>query len=193
MKSTREAEPCLSWCVSACVQSNHRLDRNPISDSEDEAIMSHRNAIQSGLIPALGRREILKSASAGFGYLALAGLMGQGREKRATAADSASSAIPGPLVPKRPHFPVKAKRVIFLFMNGAMSQMDTFEYKEKLQNDGGKFGPGGDTLLASRYKFSKYGESGTWVSELYPNVAKHVTNYASSVACTPTLPPTLKP
>ncbi len=136
--------------------------------------MSHRNTIQSGLAPALGRREILKSASAGFGYLALAGLMGHGTEKRATAADSVSAALPGPLAPKLPHFPVKAKRVIFLFMNGAMSQMDTFEYKEKLQKNGGKFGPGGGTLLSSRYKFSKYGESGTWVSELYPNVAKHV-------------------
>src|SRR4051812_1957770 len=96
------------------------------------------------LLPsALSRRQVLKSAGAGFGYLALAGMVGQAAEKSA----------PKPLAPKEPHFKAKAKRIIFLFMEGAMSQMDTLEYKAQLQKDGGKAGPGGGTLTASKFKF----------------------------------------
>jgi hypothetical protein len=118
----------------------------------------------------LSRRELLKSSSAGFGLLALAGMLGQNRS--ASAKDN--SPRPGPLAPKSPHFSTKAKRIIFLFMEGAMSQMDTFDYKAKLQESDGKVAPGGGTLTASKFKFAQHGETGTWVSELYPNVAKHV-------------------
>ncbi len=118
----------------------------------------------------LSRRKLLKSSSAGFGLLALAGMLGQNRSARAKDA----SAKPGPLAPKSPHFATKAKRIIFLFMEGAMSQMDTFDYKSKLQESDGKTAPGGGTLTASKFKFAQHGETGTWVSELYPNVAKHV-------------------
>jgi hypothetical protein len=69
--------------------------------------------------------------------------------------------------------PAQAKRIIFVFMQGAMSQMDTFEYKPQLQKDGGKAGPGGGTLTASKFKFQQYGQTGTWFSELLPNLAKH--------------------
>jgi uncharacterized protein DUF1501 len=121
----------------------------------------------------LTRRQALKSASAGFGYLALAGLLGESAA-RAAAARPALNPVPGPLAPKAPHLPVKAKRIIFLFMEGAMSQMDTFEYKPRLQKEDGKVGPGGGTLAASKFKFARHGKSGTWVSELYPHLAKHV-------------------
>jgi hypothetical protein len=117
------------------------------------------------------RRQALKTASAGFGYLALAGLLGQNAPQ---AAASATSERPGPLAPKPAHFPAKAKRIIFLFMQGCISQMDTFEYKPQLQQDDGKPGPGGGTLAASKFKFSQHGESGTWVSGLFPNLAKQV-------------------
>src|SRR4029078_9751290 len=63
---------------------------------------------------------------------------------------------------------------IFLFMEGAMSQLDTFEHKARLQKEDGKVAPGGAILTASKFKFAQHGETGTWVSELYPNVAKHV-------------------
>jgi len=118
------------------------------------------------------RRGLLKSAGAGFGYLALAGLLGH-PAPRARAATSNGPA-PSPLSPRPPHFPAKAKRIIFLFMQGATSQMDTWEYKPKLQADDGKIGPGGGKLVASRFKFAQHGQTGTWVSELYPHVAKHV-------------------
>ena len=119
----------------------------------------------------LSRRQVLKSAGTGFGYLALAGLLGQ---ESARAADNSSKNAPGPLAPKSPHFPAKAKRIIFLFMQGATSQMDTWEHKPKLQKDDGKVGPGGGTVVASKFKWSQHGQTGTWVSQLYPNVAKHV-------------------
>ncbi|AMV38137.1 DUF1501 domain-containing protein [Planctomyces sp. SH-PL62] len=121
------------------------------------------------IVDGLSRRQVLKSAGTGFGMLALAGLLGEAAP-RVRAGDAA----PGPLIPKAPHFPAKAKRIIFLFMNGAMSQMDTFDYKPKLQADDGKVGPGGGSLTASKFKFAQHGETGTWVSELYPNVARYV-------------------
>jgi hypothetical protein len=114
------------------------------------------------------RRQALKTASAGFGYLALAGMLGQ-QARLTMAAERA-----GPVAPKAPHFPAKAKRIIFLFMQGATSQMDTWEYKPKLQESDGKVGPGGGTLTASKFKWAQYGETATWVSELYPHTAKLV-------------------
>ena len=124
---------------------------------------------QSGLT----RRQALKSAGTGFGYLALAGMLGQnGRSARAQSGIGV--AAPNPLAPKVAHFPAKAKRIIFLFMNGAASQMDTWEYKPQLQKDDGKVGPGGGVLTGSKFKFAQHGQTGTWVSELYPHVAKHV-------------------
>jgi hypothetical protein len=121
---------------------------------------------------AFSRRQALKSAGTGFGYLALASLVGQyAPQVRAEAVNTAKN---GPLAPKAPHFPAKAKRVIFLFMQGATSQMDTWEYKAKLQADDAKVGPGGGTLTASKFKFAQHGQTGTWVSELYPHTAKHV-------------------
>ena len=120
----------------------------------------------------LSRRQALKSAGAGFGYLALAGLLGQNATK-ATAAEQNRTSATAPLSPKPAHFAAKAKRIIFLFMEGATSQMDTWEYKEKLQQNDGKVGPGGGTLVASKFKFSQHGQTGTWISELYPHTAKH--------------------
>src|SRR5262245_63204382 len=122
---------------------------------------------------APSRRQILKSAGAGLGYLALAGLLGQ-NAKRGEAAAMPARNPAASLLPRPPHFAAKAKRIIFLFMEGATSQMDTWEYKAKLQEDDGKVSPGGGDLVASKFKFSQHGQTGTWISELYPNVAQHV-------------------
>jgi hypothetical protein len=118
----------------------------------------------------LTRRQALKSAGAGFGYLAFAGLLGQ----NAVKADSAS---PKPLAPKQPPLKTKVKRIIFLFMEGAMSQMDTFEYKSQLQKNGGKPGPGGGTLTASKFNFKQHGQTGSWFSELLPHIAVHADKF----------------
>jgi len=127
-------------------------------------------------IPRLSRREVLQQAGTGFGYLALSGLLGQ-NVARGTGQGKPGPDQPGPLAPKAPHFPTKAKRIIFLFMQGAMSQMDTWEYKPTLQQNDGKVGPGGGSLVSSKFKFAQHGETGTWVSELYPNLSKHVDRF----------------
>lgn len=124
----------------------------------------------------VSRRQVLKRASAGFGYLALAGLLGQNAARSQAATNERTPAV-SPLLPKPPHFATKAKRIIFLFMEGATSQMDTWEYKPRLQESDGKVGPGGGTLTASKFKFSQHGQTGTWVSELYPHVARHVDKF----------------
>ena len=114
----------------------------------------------------LSRRQVLRSAGAGFGHLALAGMLGQ-------AARASDAGAAHPLAPKPPHFKPKATRIIFLFMQGAISQMDTFEYKPTLQRNGGKPGPGGGILTASKFGFRQHGESGTWFSDLMPHMAVH--------------------
>jgi len=136
--------------------------------------MLNGQAVASAISRGLTRRQILKSASAGFGYLPLAGLLGE-NAPRVAAADR--PAAPGPLVPRQPHFRARAKRIIFLFMEGAMSQMDTLEYKAQLQRDDGQEAPGGATLTASRFRFRQHGQTGTWVSDLFPNVARHVDKF----------------
>jgi len=113
----------------------------------------------------ISRRQALKSASAGFGMVALAGLIGQ----QAGADDKVAK----PLAPKTPHFPAKAKRLIFVHMNGSMSHHDTFDYKPQLIKDTGKVGPGGGTLVASKFKYAQHGETGSWFTELLPKLAKH--------------------
>ena len=113
------------------------------------------------------RRDMLKNSALGFGSLALTSML----------------QAENPLAAKRPHFRPRAKRVIFLFMKGGPAHMDTFEYKPLLQRDHGKplpfakpkvtFAKTGN-LLASPWKFKPYGQSGHKVSELFPNVARHV-------------------
>jgi hypothetical protein len=119
--------------------------------------------------PFFSRRSMLQSAACGFGYLALADLC-----SRALAAEPVEEErhYQSPLLPKAPHFPAKAKRVIFLFMQGAPSHVDTFDYKPQLYKDDGKEVLG-RKLLAPPWKFGRAGKSGLYISELFPNVAQH--------------------
>ncbi|MSU48698.1 MAG: DUF1501 domain-containing protein [Opitutus sp.] len=114
----------------------------------------------------LTRRHLLRSTATGFGYLALAGLAAQ-----VAAADAARTV--GRTRP--PHFPARAKRVIFLFMQGGVSHLDTFDYKPRLQAEHGQPFPAGKggKVLASPWKFAQHGQSGQWISELFPHLAKH--------------------
>jgi hypothetical protein len=115
----------------------------------------------------LSRRDALKGGVAGFGYLAFAGL--------ATAAAEKDN----PLAPKKTHFPPKAKRVIFLSMEGGPSHVDTFDFKPKLPDLDGKNMPrrrGFAKVLASPWKFNQHGQGGLWISELFPELAKHADN-----------------
>ena len=118
---------------------------------------------------ARSRRELLQHLACGFGGVALAGLL----------AEEARGEVIDPLAPRPPHFPAKAKRVIFLFMHGGVSHVDSFDPKPKLTEMNGKplpiakpqfeFGGTGN-LLASPWKFKKHGRSGIEVSELFPHI-----------------------
>ena len=111
------------------------------------------------------RRQILKDISAGFGYLAFAGL-----SNVRAAEDSIDD---NPLAEKKPHFPARAKRVIFLCMAGGPSHVDSFDYKPQLAKDHGKPGKYGGSLMKSPWAFRQRGNSGLWISDLFSNVAEH--------------------
>src|SRR6266536_1807012 len=129
------------------------------------------------------RRAFLRSAGGGFGALALAALLAED----ADAAD--------PLAPKKPPRPAKAKRVIFLFMSGGPSHVDTFDPKPELTRLHGEklpasFGPvktrrGVDKnrLLATRRTFARYGQCGMEVSDWLPNLATCVDDLALLRGC----------
>lgn len=117
--------------------------------------------------PSFSRRQVLKTTSSGFGYLAFSALSG-------LAAQGARGATSNnPLAPKPAQFPASAKRVIFLAMQGGPSHLDTFDYKPQLTKDNGKAAKGYAKLLGSPFEFSQHGESGLPISELFPEVAKH--------------------
>ncbi|MBK7642709.1 MAG: DUF1501 domain-containing protein [Planctomycetes bacterium] len=119
-------------------------------------------------LPSPRRRDALKLLSCGFGYLALRSLLAQSAMAQQPEA--------GPLDPKQPHFPPRAKRVIYLSMAGAPSHVDTFDYKPELaahdgQSVAGKYRAGA-VLMASPWKFAQHGKGGLWISELFPELAK---------------------
>ena len=116
------------------------------------------------------RRQLLRSAAAGFGYVAFAGM--------STAKSAEENRAANPLAPKSAHFSAKAKRVIFLCMQGGPSHVDTFDYKPQLTKDHGKRGKYGGTLLKSPWEFRQRGESGLWISDLFPQVAEHADELA---------------
>ena len=120
------------------------------------------------------RREMLQWCANGFGALALS-----------TLSEPASSAIAsGPWAPKPSHFPARAKNVIFLYMDGGPSHVDTFDYKPQLEKyDGqdprkviGKLAPtqfdAVGKVLKGQWKFSQHGEAGHWISELFPHLSE---------------------
>jgi hypothetical protein len=120
----------------------------------------------------LSRRDLLASAGTGFGLLALADLLAAGEDRSAS-----------PYAVRPPHHPAKAKRVIFLYMPGGPSHVDTFDPKPRLATDNGKPLPfekprlertKTGNLLASPWKFNKHGQCGTEVSELLPGMASVV-------------------
>src|SRR5882757_1440132 len=134
------------------------------------------------------RREFLWQAGGGFASVALSGLLdGAFFASQSKGADGVTPFV-NPLAPKRPHFEPKAKSVIFLFMYGGPSHIDTFDYKPTMigrDNQTVKVktaGRGGNKnegrIVEPRWKFKQYGQSGKWVSDLFPNVGRHVDDIA---------------
>jgi len=132
----------------------------------------------------LTRRQMLHRCGTGVGALALAGLMSEiGLTTPASADPGAGgdSGVAGPLAPKKPHFPAKAKRVIHIFANGGPSHVDTFDPKPILDKYHGQPLPVQNlrterktgAAFRSPFKFQKYGQSGLEVSEIFQKVAQH--------------------
>jgi len=129
------------------------------------------------MLTPLSRRDWLTRTGCGFGSLALAGLA----TRQATAA-------PDPLAAKEPHHKAKAKRVIFLFMQGGVSHVDSFDHKPRLEKDDGKMmafddarvlantGQKGSSqrVMKPLWKFAKHGQSGRMGSDLFPEMCKKV-------------------
>lgn len=122
-----------------------------------------RHLLTSEFPLGLTRRDALRSLSSGFGYLAFSALSTIAAEKSAN-----------PLAPRQPHFPARAKRVIFLAMQGGPSHVDTFDHKPGLTRDSGKASPRGNaSLLGSPFEFRASGKSGLMISSLFPNLSTH--------------------
>src|SRR4030095_4636509 len=133
---------------------------------------SSRSTEPDGGLEGMNRRRALQLMGAGFGMVGLA-----------DALHSAGSA--GSLTPKQPHFPPRAKNVIFLFLNGGLSHLDTFDPKPELTRRDGQPMPGpkiktdraAGNLMASPFTFKKYGQSGIEVSEIFPRVAATIDDF----------------
>src|SRR3984893_6703277 len=127
-------------------------------------------------LPKLSRRDVLRRIGGGFGALGVSAVFAD--------AGFLSAAVPAaannPLAPKAPHFAPRAKRVIFLFMNGGPSHVDTFDPKPMLATRSGEAAPesvrkgrnGTGKLMPSNFKFARYGHAGIDMSELYPKLAE---------------------
>src|SRR4051794_15468087 len=125
----------------------------------------------------LSRRDVLRRATLGFGSLALADLL----SRTSVAAGALSSS----LAPRMTRFPARAKRVIYIFLDGGLSQLDSYDYKPQLQRDDGKplpasiakpkfsFAPTGQ-ILRSPFNWKQWGGSGAWASDLFPETNKLV-------------------
>src|SRR5438067_3205175 len=130
------------------------------------------------------RREFLWEAGAGFTGLALTGLLSQDGFFASEPAHNPAN----PLAERPPHFMTKAKSVIFLFMYGGPSQVDTFDYKPNLYALDGQtvpvrtHGRGGHRnqgrVVGPKWRFKQYGQSGKWVSDLFPHLATCVDDIA---------------
>src|SRR5262245_36640507 len=144
------------------------------------------------------RRDFLRRAGGGAGFLALAAMLAdEGLLTTAAAAENATGSSESrlnPLAPKKGHFPAKAKNVIWLFMNGGPSHVDTWQYKSELEKRDGQELVGFDKntgffkeqvgpVMKSPFKFAQYGESGAWVSEVFPGMAQHVDEMAFIHSC----------
>ena len=137
------------------------------------------------------RRNFLSRMGAGFGAMALHGL-GQLDGRAAVGVGAAAGDSLNTFRAKEPHFEARAKSVIFLFLVGGPSAVDTFDYKPVLQKLGGQTVPESirralegskfanvfhgckDELMASPFAWSRHGASGMWISELFPHLARHV-------------------
>ncbi len=135
------------------------------------------------------RRQVLTRCSSGFGLLALAGLMAEEGRAKSPDKDAASvgTAAVDPSAPKRPDFKPRAKNVIFCYMSGGVSHIDSFDPKPRLADEAGQPMPvpvartqfnNNGKIMPSPWAFKQYGQSGLPVSDLFPHIGKHADDLA---------------
>jgi hypothetical protein len=134
------------------------------------------------------RREFIWQTGCGFTGVALSAMLGEDFFRSQAAAADGKTPFANPLAPKKPHRPTKVKSVIFLYMYGGPSHIDTFDYKPNMIGMDNKtievktFGRGGHKnqgrIVEPRWKFKQYGQSGKWVSDLFPHLSQHVDDIA---------------
>jgi hypothetical protein len=160
---------------------NHQVSSSP--PTEDERLL------------AMTRRHFFGRCAMGLGSIALASLLGGQK-----APGASVQAMANPFAPQKPHFAPRVKNIIFLFMAGGPSQLDLFDYKPQLAKYNGQpippsfiegkrfafmdtFAKEPPQLLATRRKFSQHGNSGMWVSELFPHTATIVDEITLVRSC----------
>src|SRR5262245_43772574 len=155
---------------------------------------SHRLVRPCSLDVPASRREFLVRAGGGMGALAMAALL-SGRARAKSSDQDQETA--NPLAVREPHFAPRAKRAVWLFMDGGPSHIDLFDYKPALEKLAGEPLPpsfkrpitvmgvtSGTPLMATPRKFAQHGQSGLWVSDLYPEVAKVADELCLVQSCT---------
>lgn len=155
------------------------------------------NPPENHTLQEITRRHFFSRCSLGLGSIALASLL---NERAAAAVETLD--LPNPMAPKRPHFAPRAKNIIYLFMAGGPSQLELFDYKPKLIELNGQPIPDsyiegkrfafmgtshGTKLLGTRRQFQRHGQSGMWVSELFPHTAGIVDDAAFVTSCSTNL------
>jgi len=149
------------------------------------------NSIPHHILQPFGDRRSFLARAGGLGTLALGDML---RGADLGGPGSGNTASIDPLAPHKGHFPGKATAVIWLFMNGGPSQVDTWDYKPVLQkkdglklenfdNDTGFFTDQVGPLMKSPFKWAQHGKSGTWVPEIFPNLSRHVDDMAFVHSC----------
>ena len=136
----------------------------------------------------LSRRQLFQLAGGGAGYLGLTSLLSD-EGLLGSSAEAAGPTPQNPLAAKASHFPSRAKRVIWIFVNGGPSHVDTWDYKPELAKRDGKTLDGFDRftgffanavggLMKSPFEFQQHGECGKWVSSIFPHLSQHVDKMA---------------
>src|SRR5688500_8550484 len=154
------------------------------------------NTFNSELLRATTRRHFFSQCALGLGSIAL----GSWLNEQMFAADAPK--VANPFAPKQPHFPARAKNIIYLFMAGGPSQLELFDYKPKLVELNGEPIPQsfiegkrfafmgsshGTKLLGTRREFKQHGQSGAWVSNLFPHTSTIVDDISLLHSCQSTL------
>src|SRR5437773_5689803 len=167
--------------------------QEPLKRRENCSSYHHCMISQPHIVPATSRREFLSKCGCGFGALAFGYMLGL--DGLLARASNLKIDPLNPLSPRPPHFPTRAKSIIWLFMEGGPSHLDLFDPKPALDKLAGQpmpesfgkvitaMGTASNALMPTKRSFKQYGQSGIWVSDWLPNIAQHVDDITVIRSC----------